>query len=75
MAPIVAEIYGPDAAGRRQIAEQLQTIFHNTDNLEDIDESAIDEAPRKLLLVDRRKALTLGVTQDSIVNTLSAGLS
>ena len=41
----------------------------------DIDESAIDDAPRKLLLVDRRKALTLGVTQDSIVNTLSAGLS
>ena len=75
MAPIVAEIYGPDAAGRRQIAEQLQTIFHNTDNLVDIDESAIDDAPRKLLLVDRRKALTLGVTQDSIVNTLSAGLS
>ena len=75
LAPIVAEIYGPTAEGRRQIAEQLQTIFHNTDNLVDIDESAIDDAPRKLLLVDRRKALTLGVTQDSIVDTLTAGLS
>ena len=75
LAPIVAEIYGPTAEGRRQVAQQLEAIFHNTDHLVDIDESAIDDAPRKLLLVDRRKALTLGVTQDSIVSTLSAGLS
>lgn len=75
LSPIVAEIYGPDAAGRRDIAKQLEEIFKQTDHLVDIDQSAIEEAPRKLLLIDRRKAIRLGVRQADIVTTLTTGLS
>jgi len=41
----------------------------------DIDDSSIADAPRKSLLVDRRKAAVLGVSQQAIVTTLRSGLA
>ncbi len=75
LAPIVAEIYGPDAEGRRQVAKAVRAIFEKTDNVVDVDDSSIAVAPRKLLLVDRRKAAALGIPQQAIVTTLRAGLA
>jgi multidrug efflux pump subunit AcrB len=75
LAPIVAEIYGPDAEGRRRVAKAVRAIFEKTDNVVDVDDSSIAAAPRKLLLVDRRKAATLGIAQQAIVTTLRAGLA
>jgi len=75
LAPIVAEIYGPDSEGRRSVAKSVHQLFASTPNVVDVDDSSIASAPRELLLVDRRKAALLGVTQDSIVSTLRAGLS
>jgi multidrug efflux pump subunit AcrB len=75
ISPIVAEIYGPDAEGRRSVAKAVRAISQATDNVVDIDDSSIASAPRKLLLVDRRKAAALGVSQQDIVSTLRAGLA
>ncbi|MBP8087659.1 MAG: efflux RND transporter permease subunit, partial [Polaromonas sp.] len=75
ISPIVAEIYGPDAEGRRSVAKAVRAIFEKTDNVVDVDDSSIASAPRKLLLVDRRKAAALGVSQQDIVSTLRAGLA
>jgi multidrug efflux pump subunit AcrB len=75
MSPIVAEIYGPDAEGRRQVAKAVRAVFEKTEGVVDIDDSSIADAPRKLLLVDRRKAAVLGVSQQAIVTTLRAGLA
>ena len=75
LAPIVAEIYGPDAEGRRSVAKAVRAIFEKTDNVVDVDDSSIAAAPRKLLLVDRRKAAALGIPQQAIVTTLRAGLA
>jgi multidrug efflux pump subunit AcrB len=75
MSPIVAEIYGPDAEGRRQVAQSVRAVFEKTEGVVDVDESAIADAPRKVLLVDRRKAAALGVSQQAIVTTLRAGLA
>ncbi len=75
MAPIVAEIYGPDAEGRRSVAKAVRAIFEKTDNVVDVDDSSIAAAPRKLLLVDRRKSAALGIPQQAIVTTLRAGLA
>jgi multidrug efflux pump subunit AcrB len=75
LAPIVAEIYGPDAEGRRRVAKAVRAIFEKTDNVVDVDDSSIVAAPRKLLLVDRRKAAALGIPQQAIVTTLRAGLA
>jgi multidrug efflux pump subunit AcrB len=75
LSPLVAEIYGPEAEGRRQVAKAVREAFAKTEGVVDIDDSSIADAPRTLLLVDRRKAAMLGVPQQEIVTTLRAGLA
>jgi multidrug efflux pump subunit AcrB len=75
LSPIVAEVYGPDAEGRRQVAKAVRAVFEKTPGIVDVDDSSIAAAPRKLLLVDRRKAAMLGVPQSAIVSALRAGLA
>jgi multidrug efflux pump subunit AcrB len=75
LSPIVAEVYGPEADGRRQVAKAVRAVFEKTPGIVDVDDSSIAAAPRKLLLVDRRKAALLGVPQQAIVSTLRAGLA
>jgi len=75
LAPIVAEIYGPEAEGRRALALAVRKVFESTPGVVDVDDSSIAGAPRQLLLIDRRKASALGVPQQAIVSTLRAGLT
>ncbi len=75
LSPIVAEIYGPEAEGRLQVAKAVRTVFEKTPDVVDVDDSSIAAAPKKLLLVDRQKAAMLGVPQQAIVTTLRAGLA
>ena len=75
LSPIVAEIYGPEAEGRQQVAKAVRAVFEKTEGLVDVDDSSIATAPKTLLLVDRRKAAMLGVPQQAIVTTLRAGLA
>ena len=74
LSPIVAEIYGPEAEGRRQVAKAVRAVFEKQAGVVDVDDSSIAAAPKTLLLVDRRKAAMLGVPQQAIVTTLAAGL-
>ncbi|MBX3620286.1 MAG: efflux RND transporter permease subunit [Rhizobacter sp.] len=75
LSPIVAEVYGPDAEGRRQVARAVRAVFEKTEGVVDVDDSSIASAPRTVLVVDRRKAALLGVPQQAIVTTLRAGLA
>jgi multidrug efflux pump subunit AcrB len=75
LSPIVAEIYGPEAEGRRQVAQAVRAVFERTPGIVDVDDSGIADAPRTLLLVDRQKAARLGVPQQLVVSTLRAGLA
>ncbi|MFZ3001858.1 MAG: efflux RND transporter permease subunit [Undibacterium umbellatum] len=74
MAAIVAEIYGPTDDGRQQVAKAVRAVFNKAAGVVDIDDSSIVNAPRKVLLIDQRKAAALGVSQSTIVTTLRAGL-
>ncbi len=74
-APIVAEVYGPEADGRAHVAQAVQQALLKTPGIVDVDHSGIAAAPRTLLLVDRQKAAMLGVPQQTIVTTLRAGLA
>jgi multidrug efflux pump subunit AcrB len=65
LSPIVAEVYGPEAEGRRAVAKAVRAVFESTPGIVDVDDSSIASAPRKLLLVDRRKAAMLGVPQQA----------
>ena len=75
LSPIVAEVYGPEPEGRRAVAQAVRKVFEQTAGVVDADDSGIADAPRRLLLVDRRKAALLGVPQSAIVSTLRAGLA
>ncbi len=75
LSPIVAEVYGPDAEGRRAVALAVRQVFERTAGVVDVDDSGIAAATRKQLVVDRRKAAQLGISQAAIVGTLRAGLA
>jgi multidrug efflux pump subunit AcrB len=75
LAPLVAEVYGPDAEGRRRVARAVRAVLEATPGVVDVDDSSIAAAPRKLLRVDRRRAALLGVPQGRIVATLRTGLA
>jgi multidrug efflux pump subunit AcrB len=75
LSPIVAEVYGATPEGRQAVAKKVRAIFEKAANVVDVDDSSIAAAPRKLVVVDRRKAALLGVPQQAIVTTLRAGLA
>ena len=76
LSPLVAEIYGPEAEGRRAGGQgRARACSRRPPGVVDVDDSSIADAPRTLLLVDRRKAALLGVPQQAIVTTLRAGLA
>ena len=75
MAPLVAEIYGPDDEGRRQAAAQVRKVFEQTSGIVDTDSSAQADSPRWWLRVDRSKAAAAGVSQQEIVQVLNTAMA
>ncbi|HEY5635571.1 MAG TPA: efflux RND transporter permease subunit [Burkholderiales bacterium] len=75
LSPIVAEVYGPDEAGRIRAAKQVRAAFAATPGIVGIDDSVEDEAPRIRLRVDQGKAALAGVSRRDVVETMRIGLS
>ncbi|MBS0581095.1 MAG: efflux RND transporter permease subunit [Proteobacteria bacterium] len=75
LAPIVAEVYGPDDAGRLAVAAAVRAAFLRAPGLVDVDASYIGVAPRQVVAVDRERAALLGVSDADIVSTLRAGVA
>src|SRR5574340_5519 len=75
MSPIVAEIYGPDYDGARQVAGQVRAQFGNTRDIVGIDDSVTETAPKLLLHVLQSKAALLGVAPHDIVDVIGVALS
>ncbi|AMN46044.1 multidrug transporter AcrB [Steroidobacter denitrificans] len=75
LAPLVAEIYGPDPQERQRLAAGIRKIFESTPDIVDVDDSLEAPAQRWVVTVDRQKAALLGVSQHQIVQTLSTALS
>ena len=75
MAPIVAEVYGPDDATVRKLALGLQRDFRAHPDLVDIDTSVEAEAAREVVVVDRVRAARLGLDQATIAQALRTALS
>jgi len=74
MSPLVAEIYGPDAARAREIARDLQSRFMATEGIVDVDSTVEAPAEREQVLVDRVRAARLGITQQAIADALALGV-
>jgi len=75
LAPIVAEVYGPDEAGRIRVAKRVREAFAATEDIVGVDDSVEDAAPRIVLKVDQSKAALAGVSRRAVVETMRLGLS
>ncbi|QDH69194.1 efflux RND transporter permease subunit [Marilutibacter alkalisoli] len=74
LAPLVAELYGPDHARSRELALELARRFAATGGIVDIDTTVESDAPREVLVVDRVRASRLGVPQAAIADALAAAI-
>jgi multidrug efflux pump subunit AcrB len=75
MSPLVAEVYGPDEAGRQQVAARLAARFAATPDITAIDTSNREDAPRSFLRVQRQRADALGIPVAAIAATVQGALS
>jgi multidrug efflux pump subunit AcrB len=75
MSPLVAEVYGPDEAGRQALAARVAAALQATPDLTAIDSTLAADAPRAFLRVRRQRADTLGVPVATIAQTVQGALS
>ncbi len=74
MAPIVAEIYGPDYEEQKLLGRRLEAILTEAPDIVDIDSSVEADAKRFVIDVDRQRAALLGVPQQRIAAILQMAL-
>ena len=60
-ATLLAEIYGPDEAGRRAVAAKVRKLFASTWDVTDVDDSIGDDQTEWRIVIDKEKAALLGV--------------
>lgn len=71
---LVAEIYSPDAPTRRQLAADMTTLFTQTSNLVDIDNSLITPHYNWQFQVDTEKAVRRGLSTTIINQNLAMAM-
>ncbi|MCC7031512.1 MAG: efflux RND transporter permease subunit [Acidobacteria bacterium] len=64
---LVAEVYGPDAARRVEVAKDVRDVFEQTDGVVDVDWYVESPRPKQRLNVDAEKAGAAGVTASEIM--------
>ncbi|WP_454621285.1 efflux RND transporter permease subunit [Bradyrhizobium cenepequi] len=72
LATLLAEIYGPDAATRRAVADELKKIFAEVPFIVDIDDSIGQKRPRLRLSIDQDRLEFFGVEQHDVYDTIQA---
>jgi len=75
MSPLVAEVYGPDEAGRQQLAARIAKAYGETPDIIGVDTSLKENAPRAWLRVRRQRAESLGIPVSAVAQAVSAALS
>ncbi|HGG62942.1 MAG TPA: efflux RND transporter permease subunit, partial [Rhodobacteraceae bacterium] len=71
---MVAEIYGPDDATRRQVARDVERLFDQAENIVDADSYLQMPFDSWRFVIDREKASRLGVSVDTINRQLEMSL-
>ena len=72
---LVAEVYGPDAARRTEVAAQVKAIFEQTPGVVDTDWYVEAPHPKVTLVVDGEKAAAAGLSSAAVASVVRmAGL-
>ncbi len=72
---LVAEIYGPDDAGRREVARQVRDVFRKTEGVVDVDWYLESPRDKVVYRLDREKAGLSGIREADVAATLRLALS
>ncbi|MCF6308499.1 MAG: efflux RND transporter permease subunit [Flavobacteriaceae bacterium] len=75
LSTIVAEIYGPDYETQIDVANQLQNILKNTDDVVDVDWMVEADQIEYKFIIDKEKSILYGVTPQQIAHTMNMVLS
>jgi multidrug efflux pump subunit AcrB len=75
MSPLVAEIYGPDEAGRQKLAQRIAQAFGRTADIVGVDTSLKEDAQQVHLTVRRQRAESLGIPVSAVAQTVHSALS
>ncbi|TLF46577.1 efflux RND transporter permease subunit [Maribacter aurantiacus] len=75
LSTIVAEVYGPDYDTQMQIADNVQDILKNTQDVVDIDWMVESDQTEYQFVIDREKAMLYGVAPQQIAYTMNMALS
>ncbi|MBI1196990.1 MAG: AcrB/AcrD/AcrF family protein [Phenylobacterium sp.] len=74
MATLLAEVYGPDAATRRGVAQKVKAIFKDVPYIVDVDDSWGQPRPGLRLTPDRERLEALGVPEGQVFDSIGAAL-
>ena len=74
LSPLVAEIYGPDEAGRHAVAKRVRAEFGRHAEIVGIDDSIEDSAPKESIRIDQARAASLGVASADVVAAMHVAL-
>jgi len=74
LATLVAEIYGPDDAGRATIAGKVKDILTKTPGVVDVDMYREDDQKKVTFAVDSEKAALSGIAVEDVARTLAIAL-
>ena len=72
LATLQAEVYGPDAATRRDVAQQLKGLFAQIPYIVDVGDSYGQPEPQLRLTIDRDRLDRFGLDEDAVYGTLQA---
>ena len=72
LATLLAEIYGPDAATRRAVAEEVKRLFASVPFIVDITDSYGRPQPRLRIGIDQDELEYFGVEQSDVYDTVQA---
>jgi multidrug efflux pump subunit AcrB len=75
LSPLVAEVYGPDEAGRQALATRVAQAFTDTPHIVGVDTSLKENAPRATLRVRRQRAQALGISVAVIAQSAAMALA
>ncbi|PWI31596.1 multidrug transporter AcrB [Flavobacteriaceae bacterium LYZ1037] len=75
LSTIVAEVYGPDYNEQIKIADHIQNILHNTEDVVDIDWMVEDDQTEYQFEINKEKAMLYGVAPQQIAYTMNMALS
>jgi multidrug efflux pump subunit AcrB len=71
---LVAEVYGPDDAGRREVARRIKEVFSRTDGVVDVDWYVESPHEKAVFRLDREKAGLAGIREADVAATLRLAL-